>query len=129
MLADNQTGFADGSLRKENGDGGGIRRRGPMQLRAPHCPSRREPEKEAVIGQLHSLAVGVYAIAQCGHERERGAETFGSVSVSVCIYAVSQHGSHRCFTTPPPGGSGAWQMYIVQCFKDPPFISKPVTSY
>lgn len=63
-----------------------------MQLRASHCPNWRELQKEAVLGQPHSLAVG---------GRERCAETFGSVSVSVCIYAVSLHGSHRCFT--PPG--------------------------
>lgn len=59
MVGDNHTWLANRSAQCVKKGGGAASKPGLLQLCAPHCPKWRELEKEAVLGQLHSLAVGV----------------------------------------------------------------------
>lgn len=87
------------------GAGGDFESAAPCSCELPHWPNRR--------GSCFRSAAQLGGRRGCGREKRR-AETFGSVSVSVCIYAVSLHGSHRCSTPPPPSPSppppGQWSL-------------------
>lgn len=67
MVEDNHTWLANRSVQcGKKGRVGAASKPGLLQLRAPHCLEWRELEKEAVLGQLHSLAIGTCVIRGVG---------------------------------------------------------------
>lgn len=106
MVGDNHTWLANRSAQcGKKGRVGAASKPGLLQLWAPHCPKWRELEKEAVLGQLHSLAAGACVTRGVG-ACMRNVQRHSNVRVCVCLCACS-------VTTQMlyPLGSGAWQIY------------------
>lgn len=103
MVGDNHTWLANRSAQcGKKGRVGAASKPGLLQLRAPLCPKWRELEKEAVLGQLHSLAVGARVVRGVGaRARDEAFE-----SKSVCANGRNVTPQMLC-----PLGSGAWRIY------------------
>lgn len=109
MVGDNHTWLANRSAQCVKKGGGAASKPGLLQLWAPHCPKWKELEKEAVLGQLHSLVVAACA---CARVRVRTWDVRVFKSPCVCVCAFVDVDTYNVTTQMLyPLGSGARWIY------------------